>query len=382
MNNLDTTDERFMKRALELARQGIALASPNPNVGAVVVMDGNIVGEGTHTYAGLRHAEVLALDTAGERARGATLYLNLEPCCHAGRTGPCVERVIAAGVRRVVAAMEDPNPLVAGKGFDRLRAAGIEVCTGIAEQDAKRLNEAFAKWIRTQRPLVTLKSAMTLDGKIAPPSGDVAQSTPEGAAAVRHVWITGELARTHVQKLRHQSDAILVGVGTAIADNPLLTDRSGEPRRRPLLRLVLDSRLRLPLDSRLVRSAQDDIVVFCVRAEAAHKQQLERHGVRVEEVEPGSDGRPSLNSIMVRLGEMEITSVLIEGGSRINQAALESGMPDKVYFYFAPVIMGGSAVPFVAGAGFTFSDTPRVKCITVHRFGEDFAVEGYLKDPY
>jgi diaminohydroxyphosphoribosylaminopyrimidine deaminase/5-amino-6-(5-phosphoribosylamino)uracil reductase len=382
MSNLDTTDERFMKRALELARRGIALASPNPHVGAVVVMDGKVVGEGTHTYAGLRHAEVLALDMAGERARGATLYLNLEPCCHVGRTGPCVERVIAAGVRRVVAAMEDPNPLVAGKGFGRLHAAGIEVRTGIAEQDARRLNEAFAKWIRTRYPLVTLKSAMTLDGKIAPPSGEFPQATAGGTAAARHAWITGELARTHVQTLRHESDAILVGVGTVIADNPLLTDRSGKPRRRPLLRLVLDSRLRLPLDSRLVRSAHDDVVVFCVRAETARKQQLEGRGVRVEEVEPGSDGRPSLNAIMVRLGEMEITSVLIEGGSEINQAALEAGVPDKVYFYFAPVIMGGSAVPFVAGAGFAFSGTPRVKCITVHRFDEDFAVEGYLKDPY
>jgi diaminohydroxyphosphoribosylaminopyrimidine deaminase/5-amino-6-(5-phosphoribosylamino)uracil reductase len=381
MNYVDTTDDRFMKRALELARQGIALASPNPNVGAVVVWDGKIVGEGTHTYAGLKHAEVLALDMAGERARGATLYLNLEPCCHAGRTGPCVERVVAAGVRRVVAAMQDPNPLVSGNGFSRLRAAGIEVCTGIAEQDARSLNEAFAKWIRTRRPLVTLKSAMTLDGKIAPPPDDFAPATAEVTATARHTWITGELARAHVQKLRHQSDAILVGVGTAIADNPLVTDRSGEPRRRPLLRVVLDSRLRLPLDSRLVQSAQDDLVVFCVRAEAGRKQQLEGRGVSVEEVEPGSDGRPSLNAILARLGEMEITSVLIEGGSEINQAALEAGLPDKVHFYFAPVIMG-RGVPFVAGTGFTNVGAPRVKCITIHRFGEDFAVEGYLRDPY
>jgi diaminohydroxyphosphoribosylaminopyrimidine deaminase/5-amino-6-(5-phosphoribosylamino)uracil reductase len=278
--------------------------------------------------------------------------------------------------------MQDPNPLVSGKGFGRLRAAGIEVCTGIAEQDARRLNEAFAKWILTRRPLVTLKSAMTLDGKIALPPGEFTRATAEDTAAAKHIWITGELARAHVQKLRHQSDAILVGVGTAIADNPLLTDRSGEARRRPLLRVVLDSRLRLPLDTRLVQTAQDDLVVFCVRVDAARKQQLEGRGVRVEEVEPGGDGRPSLTAIMARLGEMEVTSVLIEGGSEINQAALEAGVPDKVYFYFAPVIMGGSAVPFVAGAGFTNVEALRVKCITICRFGEDFAVEGYLRDPY
>src|SRR5216684_1278501 len=261
-----TTDEQFLHRALDLARQGIGLASPNPYVGAVVVdTGGNIVGTGTHTYDGVKHAEVRALDHAGPKANGGTLYINLEPCSHQGRTHPCADAVIAAGIGRVVASMPDPNPAVSGRGFEKMRAAGVHVEVGLQEDDARRLNESFAKYIRHGTPLVTLKAAMTLDGKIAPPPAEALRS---GDGAPSGGWITSDLARAHVQELRHQSDAILVGVGTIMADDPLLTDRSGRPRRRPLLRVILDSRLRLPLESRLVQSvtnagtSQDVLVVF------------------------------------------------------------------------------------------------------------------------
>src|SRR5580658_9851711 len=239
-----STDEQFLQRALDLARQGIGLASPNPYVGAVIVdAQGNIAGTGSYTYSGTKHAEVLALEAGGSKARGGTLYINLEPHAHQGRTPPCTDALIAAGIRRVVAAMPDPNPKVSGLGFEKLRAAGIQVEVGRLEAEACRLNEAFARYIRHGIPLVTLKAAMTLDGKIAPPRAGVtnrAGGTPAGG------WITGKAARAHVQQQRHQSDAILVGVGTILADDPLLTDRSGNPRRRPLLRVILDSHLRLP----------------------------------------------------------------------------------------------------------------------------------------
>src|SRR5690349_25117993 len=310
----DEADDRYMQKALELARQGIGLASPNPCVGAVLVKDGQIVGFGSHTYEGLKHAEVLALEQAGERARGATLYLNLEPCCHQGRTGPCADALIAAGVRRVVASIPDPNPLVAGQGFARLRAAGIEVELGPGEDEARKLNESFAKYIRHKTPLVTLKAAMTLDGKIAPPPGESSNPTALGAGGVSGGWITSEAARAHVHQLRHQHDAILVGVGTIIADDPLLTDRSGLPRRRPLLRVILDSRLRLPLESRVVKTAKDDVLVLCSLAEEKKKRQLQEHGLCVEQIPVATaDGRPGMDEIVCCLGQMEITS---PGGHR------------------------------------------------------------------
>jgi len=382
---VDEADERYMRQALELARQGVGLASPNPCVGAVLVSDTQIVGIGTHTYEGVKHAEILALEQAGGRARGASLYINLEPCCHQGRTGPCSEALIAAGIRRVVASMPDPNPLVAGQGFARLRAAGIEVEIGAGAEEARKLNESFARYIRDKTPLVTLKAAMTLDGKIAPPPGESANPTALGAGGVSGGWITSEAARAHVQQLRHQHDAILVGVGTIIADDPLLTDRSGLPRRRPLLRVIVDSRLRLPLDSRIVKTVKDDVLVICSFAEERKRQQLEEHGVRVRQVGLGSgDGRPGMDQIVACLGEMEITSLLIEGGAMVNWAALAAGVVDKVFLYYAPKILAGTgSVPFAAGPGFgRMSEAAYIRSVSLHRFGEDFAVEGYLKDPY
>src|SRR5580704_3984449 len=256
------TDARYMQQALELARRGIALASPNPRVGAILVSpEGKIVGKGSHIYDGVKHAEVLAIEAAGDRTQEATLYVNLEPCSHVGRTGPCADAIVAAGIKRVVTAMRDPNPLVAGRGLARLQAAGIEVHEGLYEPEARKLNEAFAKYIRYKLPLVTLKTAMTLDGKIAPPPGDSVEPGTIGSMASSGGWITSEVARAHVHEMRHANDAIMVGVGTIIADDPLLTDRTGLPRRRPLLRVILDSRLRLPHESRVVKTAKDAVLV-------------------------------------------------------------------------------------------------------------------------
>jgi diaminohydroxyphosphoribosylaminopyrimidine deaminase / 5-amino-6-(5-phosphoribosylamino)uracil reductase len=380
------TDEGFLQHALQLARRGVGLTSPNPNVGAVLVDDrGQIVGEGFHTYDGVKHAEVLAIEQAGESARGATLYLNLEPCSHQGRTGPCAEAVIAAGIRRVVACMPDPNPLVSGHGFERLRAAGVAIASGFLQEEARALNESFAKYIRQATPLVTLKAAMTLDGKIAPPPGGSSNPTALGGGGVTGGWITSEVARVHVQELRHQNDAIMVGVGTIIADDPLLTDRSGLPRRRPLLRVIVDSRLRLSLESRLARSAAGDVLVICSFAEEKKKRTLIEHGIRVEQLPPSSpDGRPDMAAITRLLGKLEITSLLIEGGAMVNWAALASDIVDKVFLYYAPKILAGTgSIPFATGTGYgRMSEAAYVKSIHLHRFGEDFAVEGYLRDPY
>jgi len=273
------TDEDFLREALELARRSVGLTAPNPNVGAVIVDEhGEVAGTGTHTYDGVKHAEILALEQAGSKARGATLYVNLEPCSHQGRTGPCADALIAAGIRRVVAGVVDPNRLVSGQGFARLRAAGVVVASGLLADECLRINDSFANYIRRRRPLVTLKTAMTLDGKIAPPPGESGNPTALGSASVSGGWITSEVARAHVQELRHQHDAVLVGVGTIIADDPLLTDRSGLARRRPLLRVIVDSRLRLPLESRLVRSGHGDVLVVCSFAEEKRKQTTEGPG--------------------------------------------------------------------------------------------------------
>jgi diaminohydroxyphosphoribosylaminopyrimidine deaminase/5-amino-6-(5-phosphoribosylamino)uracil reductase len=380
-------DESLLHRALELARQGLGLASPNPYVGAVIAdAQGNVVGSGSYTYSGVKHAEILALEAAGKKARGATLYINLEPHVHQGRTPPCTDALIAAGIHRVVASMPDPNPKVSGQGFEQLRAAGVHVEVGRLEEQARRLNEAFARYIRHHTPLVTLKAAMTLDGKIAPPPAEVLdrfEGIPAGG------WVTSEVARAHVQELRHQNDALMVGAGTILSDNPLLTDRSGRPRRRPLLRVILDSRLRLPLESRLVQSVaadrKNDVLVFCASADEQKKAKLEELGIRVESIAAvESDGRPDLPAILRRLGQLEITSVMIEGGATVNWTALASNVVDKVFLYYAPKILAGSgSIPFAAGAGFLhMSQAAQVKQIQLHRFGEDFAVEGYLRDPY
>jgi diaminohydroxyphosphoribosylaminopyrimidine deaminase/5-amino-6-(5-phosphoribosylamino)uracil reductase len=381
-----TIDEQHTRKALALARAGIGLVSPNPAVGAVVVdASGREIGAGSHTYDGIKHAEVLALEQAGPAARGGTLYLNLEPCSQQGRTPPCADAVIAAGIVRVICSMQDPNPAESGQGFAKLRAGGIKVQIGLGEAEAKKLNESFAKYIRQHKPLVTLKSAMTLDGKIADatkPGAQPGSATPasEGAQTGYH-WITGEVARAHVQQLRHQNDAILAGVGTVMADDPLLTDRSGQPRRRRLLRVILDSYLRISLTSRVIQTAENDVLILSSSVEEAPRKALEAKGVRVQQIAATPDGRPDFAAIIRSLGELEITSVLIEGGALVNGAALASGEVDKVFLYYAPKIFGQGAVPFIADETLR----GRAQCLRsyeLHRFGEDFAVEGYLRDPY
>jgi diaminohydroxyphosphoribosylaminopyrimidine deaminase/5-amino-6-(5-phosphoribosylamino)uracil reductase len=359
----------LMREAFELARRGRALASPNPMVGAVVAHDGEVVGRGFHTYAGVRHAEVIALAEAGERARGATLYLNLEPCSHQGRTPPCVDAIVAAGVARVVAPIEDPNPLVAGQGFRRLAAAGIEIemAPDFAAEAAK-LNEPFLHFMRTGRPLVTLKTAITLDGKISAPDDN-------------RGWITSERARAHVQQLRHDHDAILTGIGTVLADDCLLTDRTGLPRSRPLVRIVMDSQLRLPLASQLARSAHSDVVAATTSApSAARRQAAESRGIEVVPLD-GPGGRVDLAGVVEWLGRRRYLSLMIEAGSKVNWTALESGVVDRIFFYYGAKILGGlDALPLAGGIGRRRrSDAIGVHGVVIHPIPPDeFAVEGYL----
>ncbi len=391
-----SADELFLKQALELAAQGRGLASPNPLVGALIVDErGRIVGSGTHLYEGRKHAEIIALEEAGDKARGNTLYINLEPCSHTGRTGPCADALIAAGIGRVVCAMEDPNPLVAGRGLAKLREAGIEVEVGLMQHVARALNESFAQFIRTGLPFVTLKAAMSLDGKIAGPStGQPASSGAASSGASTASYITGEESRRRVHRMRHESDAILVGVGTVIADDPLLTDRSGRERRRRLMRVILDSRLRLPLTSRVVETAQEDVIVFCSFAEENKRRALEERGVRVVQVEieaaePGPalsphEGRPDLYRVVSLLGAEGITSLLVEGGAVVNWAFLRSRLVDKLTLFFTPRIFGPvGAVPWLDGmSGLTAGDALHPSHLHIERHGEDFSVEAYLRDPY
>jgi diaminohydroxyphosphoribosylaminopyrimidine deaminase/5-amino-6-(5-phosphoribosylamino)uracil reductase len=363
MNNV------YMREVLELARQGRALASPNPLVGALLVKDGEVVGRGFHTYAGLQHAEIIALAQAGERARGATLYVNLEPCSHHGRTPPCVDALIHAGVERVVAPIGDPNPLVAGEGFRKLREAGVEVVVDSEmAAEAEKLNQGFLHFMRTGRPLVTLKAAITLDGKISAPDDN-------------RGWITSERARAHVQELRHDHDAILTGIGTVLADDCLLTDRTGLPRCRPLLRIVMDSQLRLALDSKMVRSAAGDLVVATTSASSPERRKmLEGRGVQVLLCD-GRGGRADLDAAIRWLGRQRYLSLMIEAGSKINWTALESASVDRVFFYYAPKILGGlEALPLAGGIG----RRRRADAITLHGIAihpippDEFAVEGSL----
>jgi diaminohydroxyphosphoribosylaminopyrimidine deaminase / 5-amino-6-(5-phosphoribosylamino)uracil reductase len=362
-----------MQHALALARKGAGLASPNPMVGCVIVRDGQIVGEGFHQYDWRDHAEIIALKSAGEKARGATLYVNLEPCNHTGRTGPCTEAIIAAGVQRVVVAMDDPNPVNSGRGFERLRATGIEVVTGVCEDEARRLNEAFACWIQTKRPLVTLKSAMTLDGQLAlPRSGKKNPSK-------RNAWITSEESHAEVHRMRYASDALLTGIGTILADDPLLTDRSGLPRRKRLLRVVLDSKLRLSPKSRIVKTSDDDLLVFTtLPVNSAKARKLQEAGAEVIRARTKS-GRIELSSVLAELARREILSVLLEGGPTMNGAALAAGIVHKLFLFYAPKISGENRVPFALAP--KLSLTP-LRNVRTQQFGPDFALEAYLQDVY
>lgn len=373
---MDAHATRFMEHALALARKGVGLASPNPTVGCLIVRDGEIVGEGFHQYEWRDHAEIVALKTAGEKARGATMYVTLEPCNHKGRTGPCTEAIIAAGVKRVVAAMEDPNPVTSGRGFERLRAAGIEVESGICEEEARRLNEAFAWWIRTGKPFVMLKSALTLDGQLALP--DERKKMPQQKTVSKQTqreWITSEESRAEVHRMRHAADALLTGIGTIQADDPLLTDRSGLPRRKPLLRVILDAGLSLSPRSRIVKTAADDLLVFTSESANSRKARaLEKVGVEV--VKLGSRaGRISLDAVLIELGRREILGVLLEAGPTLNGAALSAGIVNKLVLFYAPKLSGETNVPLAIAPNLRL---PALQRVRTQPFGPDIALEAYL----
>jgi len=356
-----------MAHALDLARKGVGLASPNPTVGCVIVRDGAIVGEGFHEYDRGDHAEIVALKQAGAKARGATLYVTLEPCNHTGRTGPCTEAIFAAGITRVVATMEDPNPKTRGTGFARLRGTRIEVETGVLEPEAQELNEAFACWITTHKPFVMLKSALTLDGQLALPQ-------PRGRK--NRVWISSEESRAEVQRMRHSSDALLTGIGTILADDPRLTDRSGLSRRRRLLRVILDTKLRLSPQSRIVQSAENDLLVFTATPLKSPKaRKLQAAGVELLQAK-SRGGRIDLQVVLKELGKREILSVLLEAGPRLNGAALAAGMVHKLFFFFAPKLAGHSDVPLLIAPG---AALPVFYFQTFRPFGPDIALEAYLR---
>lgn len=367
--SVEASDQHWMERALDLARRGVGLASPNPAVGCVLVRDGVAVGEGYHQYATRDHAEIVALKQAGEAARGATAYVTLEPCSHYGRTGPCSRALLAAGVARVVAATRDPNPAVSGRGFAILEEGGVVTEAGLLAAEARSLNDGFAQFIRTHHPLVSLKIAATLDGRIAP------AHQPERTS----VAITGPESHARVQELRHSHDALLTGIGTVLADNPRLTDRSGRARRRPLLRVVLDSHLRLPLDAALLHESHDDLLIVTRSDDAKRRAEIEARGARVLQVEPQQEGGISLRAVLDQLAQQDITSVLIEAGARLNRTALSSGVVNKLLLFQAPRFLGSHAVPMLDGEP---PSVPALQRVTIETLGEDRLLTGYFRDPW
>lgn len=360
-------DEYFMKMALHLAKKGRGYTSPNPLVGAVIVKGGQVKGRGYHQSIGEAHAEVNAIANAGSEARGATLYVNLEPCNHTGRTPPCTRKILEAGIRRVVFAMEDPNT-IAGGGAAFLKKHGVEVRKGVCEKQAQRLNEAFIKYVQTKRPFVILKCAATLDGRIATRSGD-------------SKWVTGEKARRFVHQLRHGVDAILVGIGTIRADDPSLTTRLDSAKGADPVRIVLDTHLSISPEARILKldSDSDTILVTGRNISEIKKKSVQKRGVRFIQ-QPDASDQIDLNLLMDQLGSMGIASVLIEGGSRVIASAFSSGIVDKIHFFYAPKILGGDdGVPICTGTGRRLmKESIRIKNIRIRRFDDDVMIEGYI----
>jgi len=360
-----------MQRALAVAAGGIGFVSPNPLVGCVIVKNGRIVGEGYHERYGEPHAEVNALRAAGTAARGATLYVTLEPCCHTGKTPPCVEAVLQAGIGRVVIALGDPNPKVAGGGLARLRAAGVAVTLGICESEARRLNETFLHYIRTQRPFVTLKCAITLDGKIA---------TRTGASR----WITGGPAREQVHRMRHAADALLIGSGTALQDDPQLTTRLPGGGGVNPLRIVVDSMLHLPVSSQLAVATADcrTLVATSERAPVDKQRLLEDQGVEILRLPSYADGRVDIEALLAALGARGVADLLVEGGATLGATLLQRRLVDKIVAFVAPKIIGGDGIDVVAAFGVaTMADALQLYGMTSQSVGEDVMLEAYLKPP-
>ena len=362
-----SVDIHFMRKAINLAKKGRGLTSPNPMVGAIIVKDGNIISEGYHVKAGTPHAEVIALKSTGSQAKGATLYVNVEPCCHTNkRTPPCTTAIIEAGIRRVVVSMIDPNPEVAGQGIDILQKAGITVDVGILQRQGEQLNEVFKKYITERKPYVILKVAQSLDGKIATSSGE-------------SKWITGPVSLQKAHQLRHDYDAILVGIGTVIADNPSLTARfSGE---KDPIRIILDSNLSIPIDSKILSQKSDAITLIATthKADKTRIQQIKEKGARVLLL-PEKNGQVDLKALMDELGKMSISSLLIEGGAKVNSSALKSGIVDKVIFFVAPMIISGQdAISSVGGlCPKSLKSAIQLRDLKVRRSGDDLMIEGYV----
>ncbi len=360
-------DLEYMREALKLAESARGRTSPDPMVGAVIVKDGEIIATGYHAEQGTPHAEAWAIEKAGEKAKGATLYLNLEPCSHFGYNPPCADKIIKAGIKKVVAAMQDPNPLVSGKGFKDLREAGIEVEEGLLEDEAKRLNEVFIKWISTGRPFVILKTAMTLDGKIA-------------TAGEESRWITGPESRQYGHKLRAEVDAILVGIGTVLKDDPELNVRDIPPPYKNPLKIVLDEKAQIPLNARILqREPEKTIIIVTEQASKEKAEQIKQTGAEVI-LAKAEGGLVDLKKLMELLGKRNITSLLIEGGARVNASALQEDIVDKVCFFIAPKIVGGEkALTPVEGEGIKkLSDSIKIKDIKVQQLGDDVLLEGYI----
>lgn len=358
---------KHLRAALTLAARGLGSASPNPMVGALVVRAGRVVGCGFHRSPGEPHAEVRALRRAGTAARGATLYVNLEPCAHHGRTPPCVDAILHSGIRRVVASMKDPNPLVRGRGFSALRRAGVQVECGLLGQEARALNEAYVHHVRSGRPFVVLKAGTSLDGKIATAGG-------------HSRWITSPVARRAAHDLRWGFDAILVGVGTVLADDPELAARRRGRENPRFLRVVLDAELRTPRRSRLVRAARRrPLVIYSAQdASRSREKALLAAGVTVRRL-PCKAGRIAVGSVLRDLGRQEIRSLLVEGGGEVHASFLAGGYADKVILFMAPMLLGGrSAVPLVGGDGVSRPAlAPRLERLTVERCGPDLRITGY-----
>jgi diaminohydroxyphosphoribosylaminopyrimidine deaminase/5-amino-6-(5-phosphoribosylamino)uracil reductase len=380
---LTPQDELHLARAIALAREAAGLASPNPTVGCVLARGQTTLGEGAHRYDNRDHAEIAALKqaaAAGHNVQGATAYVTLEPCAHHGRTGPCADALIAAGIARCVVATVDPNPLVSGKGLAKLHAANVEVviAQGALADEARRLNDAFAHFIQHRRPFITLKAGLSVDGKLAPP--------PSTRTATAPHWITGAAARADALLLRHTNDAILTGIGTVLADNPSLTDRTGLPRRRPLLRVVLDSALRTPLDSALITGANEDVLILC--AEDAPEQRetaLSERNVEVVRI-AANDSRLDLNAALATLAERNILSVLLEAGSAINGGFLRADLVDKLVLYYAEQELGLDAIPFAQDFASPYVVQQKLTQTTRATFPngdtEDARITGYLHDPW
>jgi diaminohydroxyphosphoribosylaminopyrimidine deaminase/5-amino-6-(5-phosphoribosylamino)uracil reductase len=361
-------DEHWMRRVLRLAEKGRGKTSPNPMVGAVLVKNDKVVGEGYHIQAGADHAEIIALRKAGEKAKGTTLYLNLEPCIHYGRTPPCAPAVIEAKVKRVVIGMEDPNPLVRGRGLESLKRAGLDVEVGILEKECRRLNEAFCKYILKKEPFVILKVAATLDGKMATREGD-------------SKWISGETSRQFVHRMRDQVDGVVVGIGTVLRDDPQLTTRM--KKGRDPYRIILDSRLRIPQEAKVIGNPPSKAIIATTELAARDKiEKLEKRGVRILVLD-SKKGKVDLKHCLSKLGEMEIMSLMVEGGSQINGSFLDEGLIDKVLLFFSPKLIGDrEALGIFGGCGkATLKEAISLNELRMKRIGEDILVEGYIIPP-